>query len=188
MKKNDKEKTKKIAVVTGLVLTGVLAVAGISLTLKREEPATYLTDESDLTAEVNVDANITESTPTPSTEPTKEPDIVISTDVTPDIEGEGVLQSIQPDSVKTEEEKPSEPPADNQEAGTTDKNTPPDNTQIPAETTTKPDTSDHPQNGTIRDGQIYVEGFGWVDYEGGGTSGTQADDMYENGNKVGSMD
>ena len=34
---------------------------------------------------------------------------------------------------------------------------------------------------------VYVEGFGWLPDEGAG-SGTNADDMYENGNKVGIMD
>ena len=45
-----------------------------------------------------------------------------------------------------------------------------------------------PQNGTIQDGKIYIEGFGWVDYEGGGTEGIYAEDMYENGNTIGIMD
>ena len=49
-------------------------------------------------------------------------------------------------------------------------------------------SSSTPQNGTIQDGKIYIEGFGWGDYEGGGTEGIYAEDMYENGNTIGIMD
>lgn len=45
-----------------------------------------------------------------------------------------------------------------------------------------------PQAGDISGGQIYIPGFGWVENQGGGASGTTAGDMYENGNKIGSMD
>lgn len=42
-----------------------------------------------------------------------------------------------------------------------------------------------PQGGETKDGKVYLPGFGWVTDTGG--SGTIADDMYENGNKVGEM-
>lgn len=38
------------------------------------------------------------------------------------------------------------------------------------------------------EGEIYVPGFGWVEDNGGSVSGTTAEDMFENGNKIGSMD
>ena len=47
---------------------------------------------------------------------------------------------------------------------------------------------DTPKTRDTKDGMIYIEGFGWVVDNGGGGSGTVADDMYENGNKVGIMD
>ena len=53
---------------------------------------------------------------------------------------------------------------------------------------TKPLVDDTPKIGDTKDGMIYIEGFGWVVDNGGGGSGTVADDMYENGNKVGIMD
>ena len=53
---------------------------------------------------------------------------------------------------------------------------------------TKPLVDDTPKTGDTKDGMIYIEGFGWVVDNGGGGSGTVADDMYENGNKVGIMD
>lgn len=45
-----------------------------------------------------------------------------------------------------------------------------------------------PQAGDTSGGQIYIPGFGWVENQGGGASGTTAGDMYENGNKIGAMD
>ena len=47
---------------------------------------------------------------------------------------------------------------------------------------------DEPQAGDTSGGQIYIPGFGWVENHGGGGSGTVAEDMYENGNKIGIMD
>ena len=49
-------------------------------------------------------------------------------------------------------------------------------------------TPNEPQAGDTRNGQIYIPGFGWVEDHGGGSSGTVAEDMYENGNKIGIMD
>lgn len=43
-----------------------------------------------------------------------------------------------------------------------------------------------PKTGDMKDGMMYIEGFGWVVYEGEG-SGTFAGEIYENGNKIGSM-
>lgn len=44
-----------------------------------------------------------------------------------------------------------------------------------------------PQYWDTQDGKIYVPGFGWIDEIGEG-QGTVAEDMYENGNKIGIMD
>jgi len=49
------------------------------------------------------------------------------------------------------------------------------------------ETNNEPQGGDKKDGQIYLPGFGWVKDEGGGGEGTVAEDMYENGNKIGDM-
>ena len=49
-----------------------------------------------------------------------------------------------------------------------------------------PKKSNEPQGGDTKDGKVYLPGFGWVTDTGG--SGTTANDMYENGNKIGSMD
>lgn len=102
-------------------------------------------------------------------------------------------QSIQNDPVKTEEKKPGEPPAEVTAAKQNTTTTKPENKTIPADTTETSErkasnATSSSQNGEIKDGKIYIEGFGWVDYDGGGTSGTQGTDIYENGNKIGIMD
>ena len=45
-----------------------------------------------------------------------------------------------------------------------------------------------PAGGDTKQGQIFIPGFGWVKDEGGGAQGTTAEDMFENGNKIGNMD
>lgn len=60
-----------------------------------------------------------------------------------------------------------------------------DAVERPAETEPPAGT---PQAGDTSGSQIYVPGFGWVENHGGGGSGTVAEDMYENGNKIGIMD
>ena len=57
-------------------------------------------------------------------------------------------------------------------------------------TTTQPlikvvTTETTPANGTIKGDKIYVCGFGWIDYEGGGGIGEINEQMYQNGNKIG---
>lgn len=99
-------------------------------------------------------------------------------------------QSIQPKPVKPE------PPAEEvlknptrKPDGTTVEGTPEavehDKVEKPVE---NPASSEEPEAGTISGNQIYVPGFGWVENHGGGGTGKSAEDMYENGNKIGSMD
>jgi hypothetical protein len=64
----------------------------------------------------------------------------------------------------------------------------------PAQTaqTVKPfPSSSEPRMGDVRvvDGekQIYIDGFGWIKDEGCGSVGMVAEDMYENGHKIGGM-
>ena len=46
-------------------------------------------------------------------------------------------------------------------------------------------TETTPANGTVKGDKIYVCGFGWIDYEGGGGIGEVNYQMYQNGNKIG---
>ncbi len=47
--------------------------------------------------------------------------------------------------------------------------------------------SDTPKHGDKKDGMIYINGFGWIPDEGGGSRSEYAEDMYENGNKIGNF-
>lgn len=61
-------------------------------------------------------------------------------------------------------------------------------TQTAQQVKPSPSTSE-PHNGNVRvvegERQVYLLGFGWIKDEGGGSVGTVAADMYENGNKIG---
>lgn len=53
---------------------------------------------------------------------------------------------------------------------------------------TPPKDDNQPQGGDVNSkGETYLPGFGWIE-NSGENQGTVADDMYENGNKVGIMD
>lgn len=194
------DKTKKIALAAALIVVGIGAFCGIRLTLIKDKPVevaaeTPKADESDVN--VVVDTEYEEDTTVQETE-----ELTISTepiDSTKTADTDDTTQSIQSDPVKTEENKPSEAPTETatetEQNGSGEK---PENKKIPADKenpsetpsseTNKEDTPSTPKDGDIKDGKIYFEGFGWVDYNGGGTSGTQADDIYENGNTIGIMD
>lgn len=67
--------------------------------------------------------------------------------------------------------------------------TPPVTEQMTAITTTQPIPTETvittPKNGTIEGDMIWVQGFGWIEYEGGGGIGYYNAEMYTNGNKIG---
>lgn len=190
MKKTDNEKTKKIAVIAGLVAAGVLAVTGILLCLYKEEPADYIAEETEASSEtIEVDTeSVIPSIPSEKAEEEKE--LVISTEAAGQQENteNGSVQVLQKEPEKTENEKPSEPPAEVMNADTDNADIPPENKEIPAQTTPQTTDSSDSQNGTVKDGKIYIDGFGWIDYNGGETDVISGDGIYENGNTVGIMD
>lgn len=111
----------------------------------------------------------------------------IEIEITP-MSQEDVVQSIQEDPVVPE--PPTEPPTlkENEDVTNPDKKpeydeeTKPDEKPTPPteKVETKPkDDGDHP-------GQVYVIGFGWVEYLGPNET-IYAHDMYMNGNKIGDM-
>lgn len=187
------DKAKKIALAAVLIAVGIGVFCGIRLCLITDKSVEVATeppkaDEDDVNIVVDTEyedmaAQETEEL-TVSTEP-------IDSRKTSDMDD--TTQSIQDAPVKTEENKPSEVPTDTEQNSSGEK---PENKKIPADTldttgdsgTDGTGTASSPQNGEVKDGKIYIEGFGWIDYEGGGTSGTQADDIYENGNTIGIMD
>lgn len=184
-----KDSTKKRLIIAGLAAVCVLLIFGISSVLYKE-PVQELPNESNPIQEVElaVDTEGTGQvqTETESTEETKE--LIIETETENGVESG--TQEIQPDPEKTEEEKPEEPPALTEDTDITNPDTPPEyeEPEEKPEDTTPPADDGTPSHGDTKDGMIYIDGFGWVPNEGGGGSGTEADDMYENGNKVGIMD
>ena len=179
-----KDSTKKRLIIAGLAAVSVLLIFGISRVLYKE-PVQELPQESKPTEEVELVVDTVETgqvqDESESTEETKE--LVIEVETENSVEsGE---QEIQPEPKKTEDEKPEEPPVLTEDAYTTEPITPPAYEE-PEDTT--PPADDTPKTGYTKYGMIYIEGFGWVVDNGGGGSGTVADDMYENGNKVGIMD
>ncbi|NCB42257.1 MAG: hypothetical protein EOM59_06515 [Clostridia bacterium] len=63
-----------------------------------------------------------------------------------------------------------------------------DHNNVTTPETTAPASTGDSQAGETKDGMIYVPGFGWVKDSGEENVGTYAEDMYENGNKIGNMD
>lgn len=200
MKKDLNEKTKKHVFMAALCIIGMAALIGIVCSLHKEEIPEKVTAsgtpqmEEDVMAEwtAQVDEAVAPNTAEqePAVTPTAEPELIVATDLgTPTPEDAGLEQKNQADPVKEDTEKPSEPPAEIKEQQEQKPVAKPENTIIPdANPTAAPVQENDPQHGQIKDGKIYIEGFGWIDYHGGGTVGMPADDMYENGNKVGSMD
>lgn len=191
-----KENTKKWLVIAGLAAVCVLLVFGISRLLYKE-PVHDLTEESQTAedTELVVDggeiSKLPESDSPEDAENTEEEkELVI--DIQPETDQiESGQQEIQKEPEKTEDEKPQEPPALEEDADVTNPETPPayeepEKTMPPANDTSSAENT--PKTGDTKDGMVYIEGFGWIVDNGGGGSGTIADDMYENGNKVGIMD
>ncbi len=72
---------------------------------------------------------------------------------------------------------------------TTFTTTPPVIESTTAITTTQPapivTATTTPKNGTIEGDMIWIQGFGWIEYEGVGGIGYYDAEMYTNGNKIG---
>ena len=181
-----KEKTKKWLVIAGLAVVCIGLIFGISRVLYKE-PVTQAKMSEQETEETKVTVEM-ENPDTPQTEavePDTEEPLVIEVQTENTVNDK--KQEIQPDPEKTEDEKPSEAPALAEGTDTDNPDTPPayEETKEPEQ---QPSTdTGTPKTGDTKDGMVYVEGFGWIPDEGEG-SGTYAEDMYENGNKIGIMD
>ncbi len=194
MKKKWNEKTKKTAVIASLIAVGVIAIAGISLCIYKDAPQKAEIAEAEVSEDM---VEIPENGLTvPATEDTKAQEaeqVVVSTEISKEAETEDThVQSIQPTPVKTEDQKPAEASTETDKKTGDDQGSKPQDTvkQEPQQSQTEqpPENSDSPQHGEIRGDKMYVDGFGWVDYNGGGTIEIPAPDIYENGNKIGIMD
>lgn len=201
------EKTKRYLAIGGGILVCIGLIAAIGLRFGREPGAEDVFPEESAAAtemvvnptEIRTEEESREleieTAPTvilPETETTmvqEETDVL--TDSRPAQTGQEE-QSIQPDVEKPETPKEEVLTDPTQKPDGTPMETPPapvehDAAETPAiqEPAQAPD---EPQAGDTQNGQIYIPGFGWVEDHGGGSSGTVAEDMYENGNKIGIMD
>ena len=200
MRKKRNEEAKKPVLIAVLCVIGAAALAGIVFSLYRQElPEKVMADgvpqaEENIVVEWTVPEDEIEEPgiqkSEPAVTPTAEPEMIIAVDLsTPVPEEAGLEQKNQADPVREDAGKPSGPPAGIKEQQEQKPAVKPENTLIPdVKPTVAPAQDNKPQHGQIRDGKIYIEGFGWVDYNGGETVGIPADGIYENGNKVGSMD
>ena len=190
------EKMKKRVAIGGCTIIGIALVAAIGLQFsKAPAQADALPHESPTNSEVSVSPPETVK----PTSPTEEKEVVVQPNpiapATPEssqavdsrpAQTDQTEQSIQPEVTKpviTEEQKKDQTQKPNGEKVTSEPEVVDHDTYTPPADTPK---SNEPQGGSKKDGQIYVPGFGWIDDVGEG-QGSTADDMYENGNKIGDM-
>ena len=179
-----KEKTKKRLIIVGLAAVCVCLILGIGSVLYREPQHTLpkeqrVKEDVELVVETKEEVKVTEDKPNAE----EEKELVIEPETAGSVE-EG-KQEIQPEPEKTEEKKPKEEPTLSTDTDITDPNVKP-SYEGEADQETPPEDN-QPSHGDTKDGMMYVEGFGWLPDEGEG-AGTSAEDMYENGNKVGIME
>jgi hypothetical protein len=189
------EKTKKYLAIGGGAVICIALIAAISLQFgKAPAGEDVLPEESPSATDIVIDPG---NLPTETDEGKTEPVIQPNTDTAGNASQAADSRPAQTDqteqSIQPEVTKPAEP----EESVKTDSTQKPDGTKVdtpptpvdheevvkPSEPTPAPD---QPQGGETQDGKIYLPGFGWVTDTG--SNGTTAGDMYENGNKIGSMD
>lgn len=182
-----KDRTKKRLMLAGLGVLSVVLVVAIAAQFRTGTPADRKADASSTASDASVPSisapGATGSSPDVSVPAVSAPDTASQGGAKDTGDSSGTDQSIQ-----AEVTKPSEPSAeaktnpnqtpDGKKASKTDNGTP------TADSSSEPST---PKSGDQKDGKIYVPGFGWIEDNGGGGSGTTAGDMYENGNKIGNM-
>lgn len=188
-----KEKTKRGLIIGGAtaVCVAMVCVIGMQFT-KDDVPIQIAKLPEQTTPAVTVAISTTartESEPIEVEDENTPPEI--NEDITEETveipEDAEVIQQDFPEQTTTAATTPPLPPEITDEAVLTNPDVTPEYTP---EQTTVADTSDEqpadtPKHGEKKDGKIYINGFGWVTDNGGGGQAEYADDMYENGNKIG---
>lgn len=194
------EKMKRNLAIGGGVVICVGLIAAISLQFgKAPAGEDTLLPESSTSSEIVVDpSNLATGTTESSTEE-KEVVVKSNTDAaavdtessqpvdTRPAQTDQTEQSIQPEVTKPAEPSEEAKKDATQKPDGTKVETPPtpvEHEDVVTPTETEP-VANQPQGGETQDGKVYLPGFGWVTDTG--SSGTTADDMYENGNKIGEM-
>jgi len=189
------DKTKKRLTIAGLGVVCVVLVIAIASQFKTEKPKEALFQPSSTVSDAASPSGVI---PDLSADPFKTPEVTVPSinqdeafsKPTDTGDSSGTEQSIQ-----AEVTKPSQPPKE----VLTDPSKTPDGKKVDAvkpvehDKVTKPassTSSSEPKSGDKKDGKIYVPGFGWIDDNGGGGSGTTVGNPGDEltGNKVGSME
>jgi len=185
------DKAKKRLTLAGLGVVCVVLVILIATQFKTDAPKAVSVHHSSTVSDT-VNPSTPSAGPTNTQEVNAQP---IDPNVTPASSTDTGHSAGTEQSIQAEVTKPPEPP---QEAKTDPSKTP-DGQKVDAVTpvehdkVTKPEnntSSSTPKAGDKKDGKIYVPGFGWIEDNGGGGSGTTVGNPGDEltGNKVGSMD
>ncbi len=193
MKLSDRK--KKWGIVTGISVMCIILVIAIVSRFKKE---TLIEAEATTAAMITTTDSPTISTLSVTGEETTTPVTTQEVSVQPTSteaeiqnmdtgDSSGTEQSIQPEVTK-----PAEPLEEAKKDPTKTPSGEKVTTAVQAEenkaqSTTAP-TQSSSESENNHEGEIYVPGFGWVEDNGGGVSQETIEDMYENGNKIGSMD
>jgi len=179
------EKEKRTLIVLGGLVVCVALVWAIAVQFSRPANADDATVKNAAAQSVEPEGI--------TAEPASTPDIVIDTQTPQETESPSeTAERIPEQTDKTEQViqanpvKPTEKPDYTPTQEQLDSGKVPTNSDV-APVTVANETPTTPTNGGTA-GQVYVPGFGWVEDEGGGGTAIPVEDMYENGNKVGTMD
>lgn len=185
---NINDKTKRRLLIAGLCVICVGLIFAISSRFQTETPLDVgIALVPTVTGEVKPDVNLDGSA--------KGKEVIVQLDdpVTapadkPADQTDRPVQNLQPDVTKLPEPSESQKtdPSKNPDGEKVDKVQAVDHGSV-KKPDNPPPQSNEPKGGEKKDGKVYFPGFGWIDDEGGGSSGTTAEDMYENGNKIGNM-
>lgn len=187
------EKKKKYLTVCGGIILCAGLMAAIAFQFRTEAPEDEAAETvEDAVTEIIVDPGESQPEESGGSELVANPenDRTEADETAPPVDGRPAQTDEAEQSIQPDVEKPETPDGE----ALTDPTVRPDGTPVEEALETGGDEADpetnisEPQAGDTEGGQIYIPGFGWVDNQGGGSSGTSAGDMYENGNKIGSMD
>ena len=177
------DRAKKRLTFAGLGVVCVVLVIAIVSQFKTEAPKDVSVQPSSTVSDAVSPGTVI---PTPSADPTKAPEISaqpIDPTVTPSQPADTADSTGTEQSIQSEVTKPAEPSQETK----TDASQTPDGEKVTTVTPESSTSSSTPKSGDKNDkGQVWVPGFGWVDNSGDNV-GTTAEDMYENGNKIGDI-
>ena len=177
------DKAKKRLTIAGFGVMCVVLVIAIASRFVPEapkevsvQPSSAVSEEVSPSIPPAVEPGAAQASSVPTIDPSQAPSQPIDTG-----DSTGTEQSIQ-----AEVTKPTEPPKE----VLTDPSKTPDGEKVGKDQKPETNQSDTPKSGDKKDGKIYVPGFGWIDDNGGGGSGTTVGNPGDEltGNKVGSMD